>query len=338
MDFRKLPSVLLPDELVEISFSRAKKESRALSGRIPRQLRVKRSETVKVKSVSSFIKKHFGKVVDRTSGLKSLDPFYHELVDLVVGVENIEKSLEKLTWAVDTVVKLEKRTVKRIKRSRSNEVIYNARREFYGKVVSVLNKSEKDIDSLNLMFKKLRRLPSVESGFTVVVAGMPNVGKSTFVGCISSAKPRVESYPFTTQKILLGYFEKDRIRYQVVDTPGLLDRPLDRRNKVEKQAILALRHLADVVLYLFDLSGICGYPIDEQLKLYGELTDMFHVPVVPIINKSDLLKDAEIEHFSTLVGGNVFLCSSLDAQGLEEIVERIIEEGAKKGLDKFDFG
>ncbi|MFQ5975312.1 MAG: NOG1 family protein [Candidatus Hydrothermarchaeales archaeon] len=254
MDFKRIPTVLSPDEIIEISFRKAKKDSRAISGKVPRPMRVKKSEALKVKAVSSFIRKHFGKVLGRTSELEKLDPFYQELIDLTVGSEDLKSSLKALEWANETIQKMEKRTLKRIRRSRNNEDIYKTRKEFYGKAVSVLKKVEDDIEFLNLSREKLKQLPGVESTFTVVVAGMPNVGKSTFVTSITSAKPRIESYPFTTQQILLGYFEIKHRRYQVVDTPGLLDRPLDKRNKVEKQAILALRLLADMILYLFDHS------------------------------------------------------------------------------------
>ncbi|MFQ5888024.1 MAG: NOG1 family protein [Candidatus Hydrothermarchaeales archaeon] len=330
MDFKKIPTVLLPDEIIEISFKKAKKESRALSGKIPRRLRVKKSEATKVKTVSSFIRKHFGKVLGRTSELKKIDPFYQELIDLTVGTENLKSSLESLEWTMETVQKLEKKTLKRMRRSRNKEDIYKAREEFYGKVVSVLKKIEVDIELLNSSREKLKQLPNVESAFTVVVAGMPNVGKSTFVKCITSARPRIESYPFTTQQILLGYFEIKYRRYQVVDTPGLLDRPLDKRNKVEKQAILALRHLADMIIYLFDLSGVCGYPIQDQLKLYKEISYAFEMPVVPIINKSDLIEKEVVEGFSKEIVDNIFLCSSLNGEGVEEIVEMIVKEGSKK--------
>lgn len=55
------------------------------------------------------------------------------------------------------------------------------------------------------------------------------------------------------------------LRWQVIDTPGILDRPLEERNVIEMQAISALAQLHSSVLYFMDLSGECGHPISEQV-------------------------------------------------------------------------
>ncbi len=53
---------------------------------------------------------------------------------------------------------------------------------------------------------------------------------------------------------------------QVVDTPGLLDHPLEERNTIEMQAITALAHLRAAVLYILDLSEQCGQPLEQQVS------------------------------------------------------------------------
>ncbi|GAH40561.1 unnamed protein product [marine sediment metagenome] len=76
----------------------------------------------------------------------------------------------------------------------------------------------------------------------VVVAGYPNVGKSSIVKNISTNKKiEVQEYPFTTKKLNMGHLELerrfDKIRIQCLDTPGILDRPMAKRNNIELQAI-----------------------------------------------------------------------------------------------------
>ena len=55
------------------------------------------------------------------------------------------------------------------------------------------------------------------------------------------------------------------LRWQVIDTPGVLDQPLERRNTIEMQAITALAHLRACILYVMDVSEQCGYSLKEQV-------------------------------------------------------------------------
>lgn len=56
------------------------------------------------------------------------------------------------------------------------------------------------------------------------------------------------------------------IATKVVDTPGILDHPLEERNTIEMQAVTALAHLQCCVLYFIDISEQCGYTIKEQVR------------------------------------------------------------------------
>ena len=57
----------------------------------------------------------------------------------------------------------------------------------------------------------------------------------------------VNHYPFTTKQIHIGHFTQRRLQHQMVDTPGLLDRPMHERNSIELQAIAALEHIGSLV-------------------------------------------------------------------------------------------
>jgi len=94
----------------------------------------------------------------------------------------------------------------------------------------------------------------------IVIAGYPNVGKSSFVNRVTRASNQIAEYPFTTKGVQIGHFERDHVRYQIVDTPGLLDRPEDERNDIERQAVSALEHLADVVVFVLDPPATAATP------------------------------------------------------------------------------
>jgi len=85
------------------------------------------------------------------------------------------------------------------------------------------------------------------------------------------------------------------VKVQVMDTPGLLDRPLTDRNPIEKQAIIAIKHLARVILFILDPTETCGYPYDYQLRVLAEIRKEFKdIPIVVALNKIDLVKDPSI--------------------------------------------
>uniref|UniRef100_A0A3Q1C4P4 Nucleolar GTP-binding protein 1 n=1 Tax=Amphiprion ocellaris TaxID=80972 RepID=A0A3Q1C4P4_AMPOC len=81
----------------------------------------------------------------------------------------------------------------------------------------------------------------------------------------------------------------------VVDTPGILDHPLEDRNTIEMQAITALAHLRAAVLYVMDASEQCGHTLQEQLELFSNIRPLFaNKPLIIVANKCDVKKLSEL--------------------------------------------
>merc|ERR1712168_1484210 len=79
--------------------------------------------------------------------------------------------------------------------------------------------------------------------------------------------------------------------WQVVDTPGILDHPLEERNTIEMQAITALAHLRAVVLYVMDVSEQCGNTVEAQFALFNNIKPLFsNKPLIVVVNKIDVKK------------------------------------------------
>ena len=68
----------------------------------------------------------------------------------------------------------------------------------------------------------------------------PNVGKSSFMNKITRGNVDVQPYAVTTKSLFVGHCDYRYLRWQVIDTPGILDHPLEERNTIEMQAIIAL--------------------------------------------------------------------------------------------------
>jgi nucleolar GTP-binding protein len=179
------------------------------------------------------------------------------------------------------------------------------RKRAVARIASIVHQIEKDLEFLNEARNILRKLPAIDDEFTIVVAGYPNVGKSSFIRIVSSASPEVAAYPFTTKGVIVGHRQIGRERIQFVDTPGILDRPPEERNPIERQALSALINAADVVLFMLDASETCGYSLENQERLLDEVRHMIEVPLIVVVNKADIAPHSGYLNLSTESGEGV---------------------------------
>ena len=106
---------------------------------------------------------------------------------------------------------------------------------------------------------------------------------------------------------------------QVIDTPGILDHPLEECNTIEMLSITALAHLRAAVLFVMDLSGNCGYTIAQQASLFHSIKPLFqNKPLIVACNKTD------IQPFETLPESDRLL------------IEEMKKEAAKAGAGLVD--
>lgn len=112
---------------------------------------------------------------------------------------------------------------------------------------------------------------------------------------ITRADVEVQPYAFTTKSLYVGHTDYKYLRWQVIDTPGILDHSLEERNVIEMQAVTALAHLRACILYFMDLSEQCGHTIEEQVKLFESIKPLFaNKPLIIVVNKIDIIKLEEL--------------------------------------------
>lgn len=323
-----IPTIPTPDEILDKGFSRGKKAADLRrTEKMPKHLKGKRVEEVRVITACQVIKDKLKMILDRTPNVEELPEFYQDYIDITVGVDDFKKSLGALNWAFGIITQLEKDYGGRIRRSPS-EKASNLRKQAYGRISSVINKIEKDLDFLDFAKSQLRNFPTVDFDATsIVIAGFPNVGKSTLLTQITDAEPRVANYPFTTKGIQIGHFEKKWKHYQIIDTPGLLDRPIGDMNDIELNAMVALEHLADAILFIFDASETCGYALENQFNLLEEIKGIFDAPIIFLFNKMDIANyDGERkEYIQEYIDRteNPLLISAAEGEGIDEIIKLI---------------
>lgn len=283
--FKDVP-IIRGDMIIEKAFRRASKINFP-DKKIPFEIKIREKEMARVEVASQVINSMLEKVVKRYPSFEYLDPFYREMVDITVSLDELKHNIGALSWAMKTIQRIKNETIRKMKRTKSIDRLDKLRREAYGRYISVLKKIGKNMEFLNNAREKLKQIPEVKSCYTIVIAGMPNVGKSTVLHALTGAEPEVQTYPFTTRGINIGYFEYKHNDIQVIDTPGLLDRRFEERNEIELKAVLALRHLADLIIFIIDPSETCGYSLEEQFSLLEDIKNM-EIPLIVCQNKSDL--------------------------------------------------
>lgn len=327
-----IPTVPTPDEILDKSFSRAKKAANKVrTSKVPRRLMAKKTEEARIKTAFQVTRDTLNNLLDKTPQVESMHMFYQDYIDVMVGVDELKKSLGALKWAAGLMTKLENEFVFKVRRSKPENAA-NVRKAAFGRISSIVKQIGDELDFLDFVKQKLRNMPTIDfEAFTIVIAGFPNVGKSTLLRQITPAEPKVADYPFTTHGIQIGHFEKRWKKYQIIDTPGLLDRPIRDMNNIELRAMVALEHLADVILYIFDASETSGYPLDAQLRLYEEIEHVFDTPIINVFNKMDLVENNKYldKYISKL--DEPLMISASKGSGVELIIKELEEyNGGKK--------
>ena len=328
MIFEELPTVPRSEELIDQAFSRAARAGRAKSGHEAQQSMLQ--------TASNVLSDNLRNVVTAWPDFDEVHPFYFELADAITrdelpgetgnepgdGVSMLRQALSELSWASRKSKELGREYQRRL--PGDIDAAIKVRKQGFARMADVVREIDDELAILGSVRDLLRDLPDIRPEEpTIVVAGYPNVGKSSFVNAVTNARNETASYPFTTRGIDVGHVEREHIRFQLVDTPGLLDRPPEERNEIESQAVSALGHLADTVVVMVDPSATCGYPIEVQLELRDAIREQFSVPVLTVANKADLAADVGADRYGDVEADlyTVATGEEIETEGRDETAE-----------------
>ncbi len=288
----KINNILTAKDILDKSFKKAKKKQIT-----DKNIFYKKKKTI-IAQTESFSKTIVTTLEGYSKNFPSLDKlsfFYQELINIKLNSDRLKKSLGAVNWAAKTSNNIYLKQNHFLKKSNNLDFLKQKQTEIYGRISSVVKQIDKDLIFLIEAQKIINKFPEITDAPTIVIAGSPNVGKSSLLRTLSRSKPKIAQYPFTTKDIYVGHFEvKDNYlhkKIQIIDTPGLLDRPEAKKNQIEKLAIAALTHLADVIIFIFDISESCGYLLEDQKKLLLFINKLFDKSSIIIVeNKSDIIK------------------------------------------------
>lgn len=284
---------------------------------------------VKCERVFKILAEEIGRVA-RMPKTESMHPFYAELVRAALGDE-YDSLIERARRCVKIVSRLWRDYRERILSSYSGSEAKDLAREFVGRALSSVRRALKNVDKVIAALTELRKLPCIDLDSPImIVAGMPQVGKSTLVSVLSTAKPEVAPYPFTTKTIIAGHLDLGSTRLQIIDTPGILDRPIEEMNPIERKAVAALTTLRAVVVFLMDPSPDAYYSFDRQLRTLKSVSSLVgRNRMLVVFNKVDKVSRDRIEECRKVVEGagmSVDLeISALYGYNLDKLIELVLK-------------
>lgn len=178
----------------------------------------------------------------------------------------------------------------------------------------------------------------------VGLVGFPNVGKSTLLSVLTSAKPKIANYHFTTLSPNFGIVKMYDDSFCIADIPGLIE----GASQGAGLGHYFLRHIERVrlIVHLVDISGSEGRDpyedyklVNNELRLYSE--KLLNTPQIICASKVDLFSDKNaVAEFEKKVKCKVFPVSALTHSGLEELLREISSRLQKlpiqPRLDEFD--
>lgn len=290
-NFKAIPVVPTSNEMVDAILSGTNRRTPTVIHPGYKITRIRKFYMRKVKFTQTSIEEKIDSIVSAFPKIEDIHPFYGDLMNIYYDKDHYKIALGRLNNAKSYCEKIANDYVKLMKFGDTLYRVKQLKVAALGRMVTILKKLNSYLVYLEEVRKHLGRLPSIDPMTrTLILTGYPNVGKSSFMNHLTKANVEVSHIAFTTKALYVGQTDHKFIKWQVIDTPGILDRPLEERTNIEMTAITALAHLDAAILYFIDISEMCGYSIAEQLQLFDSIRPLFkNKPLVLVLNKIDLM-------------------------------------------------
>lgn len=290
-NFKKITVVPNGKDFVDIILSRTQRQTPTVVHKGYAISRIRQFYMRKVKYTQQNFHEKLSTIIEEFPRLDDIHPFYGDLLHVLYNKDHYKLALGQINTARNLIGKISKDYLKLLKYADSLYRCKSLKVAALGRMCTVTKRIGPSLAYLEQIRQHMARLPSIDPNTrTILICGYPNVGKSSFINKITRADVDVQPYAFTTKSLFVGHTDYKYLRYQVIDTPGILDRPFEDRNIIEMCSITALAHLRAAILFFLDISGSCGYSIAQQAALFHSIKSLFmNKPLIIVCNKTDLL-------------------------------------------------
>ncbi|KAK2759503.1 Nucleolar GTP-binding protein 1 [Arachnomyces sp. PD_36] len=295
--WKEIAPVPTSQEFLDIVLSRTQRK-------LPTQIRagfkisrIRAFYTRKVKFTQETFCEKFSAILDGFPRLQDIHPFHKDLLNTLYDADHFRIALGQLSTAKHLIETVSRDYVRLIKYAQSLYQCKQLKRAALGRMATICRRLKDPLVYLEQVRQHLGRLPSIDPNTrTLLICGYPNVGKSSFLRSVTRADVDVQPYAFTTKSLFVGHFDYKYLRFQAIDTPGILDHPLEEMNTIEMQSITAIAHLRSAILYFMDLSEQCGYSVADQIHLFHSIKPLFANKLVfVVVNKIDIKRPEDLD-------------------------------------------
>lgn len=264
-------------------------------------------------------------ITDRLKGINDKLPdyeikneYYQMMFKNICSKSTMEKYKNHIVSAITIVNKISeqyKRLLMRMQGRRGSKFdkdkFVRIKKEYVGRIASVIKNLDGTFSKLLDLEKEFARIASPDFNLrTIVLVGIPNAGKTTFLTKITEATPEINSYAFTTKALNIGFFKRRQDIYQVIDTPGLIHTDFKEMNAIEKQAIAAIKAISDLIVFVYNPT----LNKEQQTEMLKTLRE--NNPEKKIVVSSTYTKDQYLEGQENI--------------GMKELIETYPVEKKKK--------